>query len=569
MEKIFIFTHNITSNSEHCYKGHTIDQKIDNYQLQHGIIDENYMWISTDKLTLFANPQTCEMYFNQTNLNEYIFKDNTHTYFYKTTVYGANNEIFILDYYNRYLWQIGAYCQIGCKSCQEYTHCFNCIGHQRNHDSVQNICLCSDGYFDNLQSYNCESCPSLCTKCTDYNNCNDCVPSSPVQRDPQKICECPISSYEDSSNNCQPCLFQCETCQNSNICLTCVPSIPERIGDTCFCPDTYYDNQLDYNCQECKFPCLNCENDTYCNTCVFSEPARLLINNDCACPIMYYSVQGIENCFKCPYRCYQCETGDKCQSCRFPYFRLIEDDCSCRDGYYDDGENPFCIKCPSQCKTCINGNECTSCLNQQALMPYCTQIMNHQFFSKNSIEEFQYQRCPLKCQNCYDRNTCMSCQGLNREGILKNCICKQGYHDEFGMQKDCQKCQKLCKNCLSSSYCNECQDLEHLYLYPGGKCDCELGFKYDQIKKKCVKAYRYKQDFYHQCPRNTVYSKSSDSCLDRKVFEEEKVFKYYLYGSLVVLASFVVCLVLIIKMNKIIERAQNMTLEEVCRFYDL
>ncbi|KRX04410.1 Insulin-like growth factor binding protein, N-terminal [Pseudocohnilembus persalinus] len=395
-------------------------------------------------------------------------------------------------------------CLFPCSNCVDDKTCTSCVSSNPQR-IVDEFCSCPEQYYDD-QIDQCQSCPFPCLNCTDQQTCLTCVVSIP-QRIVDEFCACPDNYYDDQSNGqCQQCLFPCQNCQDQLICTTCVSSEPKRNElDFCSCPEQHYDNGSDSQCQACIFPCLNCISQNECSSCVISDPARLESQN-CICPQGYFDDGENQQCQKCQGPCGNCLDLDTCLTCyKNDQNRILENKCQCKDGYYQEEPNQLCKRCDFQCKTCEKKGGCTSCHKDNLILPYCKNTFRNHFYLKEYDENsFIYLPCSSKCKTCITGfNVCSQCQGENRKKLRDNCQCLDGYHDNFGKDINCSKCPSLCSKCYSSSYCSECQsDIENLKYYVG-KCQCKLGYKYNEVKNTCQKCYRYKNQCLFKCVHGT------------------------------------------------------------------
>ncbi|KRX00382.1 Insulin-like growth factor binding protein, N-terminal [Pseudocohnilembus persalinus] len=282
----------------------------------------------------------------------------------------------------------------------------------------------------------------------------------------------------------------------------------------------------------CQNPlCTDCENDINleCTSCIGQQGQMnsRLVNKQCICPNGYYSIfPDSEICQQCLDICSTCDNGYSCTQCKqisSPSRNL--NDCTCPNGYYDDGENDQCLKCDLKCKTCEQSEICTTCLNPDSQPPHCI-IQKQGYFlvfqDGNYIDQYQ---CNSGCLNCESKDQCLQCvNGENRNGIDYNCSCQLGYHDYNGQQKNCIKCPFGCINCKSYDYCTQCDsNINKLTLNVYNmKCECERGYKFDEIQNECRKCYFYKnqQDCIFQCPGYTVQSEELGVCF---VLENQQI----------------------------------------------
>ncbi|KRX06173.1 Insulin-like growth factor binding protein, N-terminal [Pseudocohnilembus persalinus] len=444
-----------------------------------------------------------------------------------------------------------------CETCKEENSCLTCVGSQEENFSRQlPFCDCPAGYYSDLSVQNdCMPCRFGCATCSNGNECDSCVQSEPARVG--TLCECPGQRYFDDgiNNQCQACVRGCATCQNIDKCESCLISNPERIlEEFCACVDEYYDDNLNDQCQECQWPCVTCDDENTCKTCVSEERN---VSKKCGCPDGFYDDFINPQCQKCQRKCQKCENGENCLVCKDSIPKRNESDCECPDGYYDDQINKNCQKCDPKCKTCNVENICLVCLNPQFLEPNCVnQKLGH--FLDTFDDQIFDNACEKKCSYCVDEaNNCTGCsEGENRLKLDENCVCKLGYHDFQGKNKDCQKCPNFCLECISDKICTKCEKKENLILNYNGQCVCKLGYKWNNLSQKCEKCYLYKNSCYLKCSDSTLQDEQLFACAEMNVSQQQNFKIFYICAGLFIVCMLLGYLILKQRLNFSLQRIQ-------------
>ncbi|KRW98540.1 Insulin-like growth factor binding protein, N-terminal [Pseudocohnilembus persalinus] len=230
--------------------------------------------------------------------------------------------------------------------------------------------------------------------------------------------------------------------------------------------------------------------------------------------------------------------------------------CDCDEGYYYDSEQLMCQRCHYKCKTCSDYDICLKCLNDKFEPPYC--VDNHSYY-KEINGKIQKYSCANGCQTCISRTECKTCvQGNNRQQIEQNCQCQQGYHDYDGTTKNCYKCPNNCLDCINDLQCTQCNDEKNLQLNVYKiKCECEKGYKYDELEQKCRKCYIYQnhKNCYFKCPKNTFLNENYSVCENYTLKQYMKT--YYKYGGIVILWYLICFAVFIIMFNRLLKKLKK------------
>lgn len=176
-----------------------------------------------------------------------------------------------------------------------------------------------------------------------------------------KQCLCSDGYYDDNSTmQCQGCNVACQICTTGlpNSCTVCSPLYYLLItATTCYstCPEGYYNYQVNFTCQPCSSFCLRCVNSSYCSAC---EVGKLLYQSKCVsiCPGGTYANIDSTVCLDCPSGCFNCSGNSLCYSCF--------------SKYYFNRDIGFCFSCNKVCLNCTGPGqtECTACQSPMMLM---------------------------------------------------------------------------------------------------------------------------------------------------------------------------------------------------------
>ena len=193
-----------------------------------------------------------------------------------------------------------------CLVCHSY--CSKCSGPNTDECSA-----CISGYF--LQGSTCELCHSACSACTgalssQCTACNSNYYLQPPPLDTACLDSCTDGYWpDDASNQCQPCHGSCSICSGpeNTVCTACSSGFfLQPLSTTCSdsCPAGYGGNSSTNTCVQC---------DTSCSTC--SGPN----NNQCsACNSGYFLQPGSTTCLldSCPDGSWKDSSNHICASCK-------------------------------------------------------------------------------------------------------------------------------------------------------------------------------------------------------------------------------------------------------------
>ena len=129
------------------------------------------------------------------------------------------------------------------------------------------------------------------------------------------------------------------------------------------CPNSTYENSLNYTCSSCQSPCEYCISANSCSTCL---PTFYLYNNNCnsICPSGYVGVGRV--CQPCTNNCKTCfGLTSYCLSCLPNTYLYNTTSPTCVStclGLYINIISQSCTGCKSPCLTCQNlSTFCLTC----------------------------------------------------------------------------------------------------------------------------------------------------------------------------------------------------------------
>ncbi|CAD8061470.1 unnamed protein product [Paramecium sonneborni] len=453
-------------------------------------------------------------------------------------------------------------CSEKCLSCTSTGICIQCqqnfiLNNGRCVCALKNfanksICICSQGYYNHLETQKCLPCHPKCKQC-ELTSIN-CVICSDNHYNPPE-CKCASGLYEQDTM-CLPCKNNCHLCKSDSICLDCSNTMI-LIKNQCECSSGYFNypgnpicNSCSQNCSECKYHqdnCIKCKYNrvqpqlcicpqgtyevditqpcsicnTRCSSCEFDSNNCLKCSLNrinpptCKCKIGYFENQEQE-CRKCNSKCTQCETSsDNCLNCKLN--SAVPPNCDCLDGYFYDIENG-CVKCHDKCLTCNGSDEyhCLSCDNLRFLQLQNTECQcQSNYYQKEDycqICSIDVEVCqPLICGNGIKQRQeeCDDGNFDNRDGCSRDCKLETDYfcqlipnlliHNSTSISK-CTKCSEQCKHC-NSNRCLQCHSGYFMTKsFECNKCDkhckeCSGPFQRDCLS--CIKGIDY--DLSQKC----------------------------------------------------------------------
>ncbi|XP_063305210.1 proprotein convertase subtilisin/kexin type 5-like [Pelobates fuscus] len=403
---------------------------------------------------------------------------------------------------------------------------------------------CPRGFYQDHNTYTCESCPLNCDICSNVNSCQKCKANYKIQNGACYLMQCLPGQVEDSeTGECLDCESGCKTCTSDDpeICISCLEGY-FLYGHQCrrYCPQKTYGDSGRKICFACPSGCLECKNETYCSSCqkgYYLRDASCLLKcpdgtfqdsvrqqcEDChrSCQICHgassrdcdlclegketvYGMCHLMTCVDGQYlnvrdgKCYNCDSscqtcfGPKaldCFSCDTGYFLDGDNQCvtTCPQGFFGDQFSQTCEKCSSTCESCMGASEyCVKCeQTEHSLFLHegnCLSDCPDGYFENT---EDSCEACDGSCWTCDERKTkCLSCvDGLFLENnkCLPNCSLRY-YPDEEG---SCKRCPTHCNICTDQSTCLECS---YLYLLLNGTCKatCPDGYYEDLEGGKCI-----------------------------------------------------------------------------------
>ncbi|KRX09527.1 Insulin-like growth factor binding protein, N-terminal [Pseudocohnilembus persalinus] len=423
-------------------------------------------------------------------------------------------------------------CSHKCDNCQENTeNCTSCSSETRG--PVPD-CHCKAGYYEENQTNNninqtnnnkqqllllkdCLKCNQVCLTCVDRaDNCLTCITGA--NRNPAPDCQCQKGFYEFNFL-CLKCENQCAECtQDANNCLTCITGANRNPAPDCQCQKGFYEDLQGAECLECGSYCASCAGSSdNCLNC-FDDLFRVQ-EPFCFCQSGYYQDGESLACLKCSAKCTACSDENVCTVCPSLVGRKVPD-CECQPGYYELTGQVECGICQSQCKTCETIDYyCTSCTNPNFLPPLC-QVEKDGNFNVQEDEIIVDLSCGKQCKQClHSYNNCVICsKGKNRYDNPPLCSCKDGYYDNNGTLLDCYKCSNNCLTCYDHDKCLSCNKNYGLQLNEFTlKCDCKIGYKFNDIQQKCIQCFFYKGECLFQCPKSTFQDLENSACYDFKI----------------------------------------------------
>ncbi|KAL4472940.1 hypothetical protein ABPG72_007817, partial [Tetrahymena utriculariae] len=427
----------------------------------------------------------------------------------------------------------------------------------------QKICQCNQGYFMNMNTFQCSnSCPA--TYLIDTSNkiciCPQYASESLIQNTNQKQCVCNSSYYRYQSKCIQTCpnTYIQGTNPPSCICDQNAQEIQNNSMYMCQCNNGYfltYNNKCSQNCPA-TFKSDSTNKICYCDQnatqvigplnsqafiCQCNNGYFMDIDSNCltSCPSTFLQNQQNNTC-TCSSNAIVDQAMKKCQ-CYLGYYMQYDYICSntCYDTYIADKTNKVCICPPNSSEQSNNSKKYCQCLNGYNLQP-----------DKLS--------CSQSCPNTYQIiSQACKCDSNSNETIINGviqCQCNSGYYminnyccqqDQVFQNNQCQYCQDgtykvdstNCGQC--KNYCDICTSLTNCVKYkacPKGQIidldqevcvpcikdlqnnidcvyKCSTGQYFNQIKLTCSKCYYLNGTCLEECPDNYYQDQIYFTCV--------------------------------------------------------
>ncbi|CAD8161406.1 unnamed protein product [Paramecium octaurelia] len=386
-------------------------------------------------------------------------------------------------------------CHYSCLSCSGSlsNQCLSCLNSE-SRILVGTSCICIENYLDSGFP-NCTKCDGRCSGCVTLPTlCKSCpISSLRIYNSVSQSCNCPDTYYDDEINPiCQKCDYTCQTCKIiSTRCESCQINsyrTYDSILFSCNCDAHYYDSGVPI-CQQCHYTCQLC-NDYGSNQCITCQPQatsfRILNGKVCECLLGYYDDGYSLNCQQCYYTCLSCiNSSTYCTSCEQTR-HLDQNQCLCNTGYFEKGLSN-CSKCDSNCYNCnLNSKKCTEC-DKNSLRLLNTNTNTCQCQSGTTEIDGLCQQCNVNCQECL--NTITNCTSCVSQKILVNsqCICIDGTYLS-NLDNKCYSCNSTCATCVGlDSFCLTCaSDKNRIINVTNHTCNCKAGYYEDTVKISCI-----------------------------------------------------------------------------------
>ncbi|KAL4454553.1 hypothetical protein ABPG74_021758 [Tetrahymena malaccensis] len=382
----------------------------------------------------------------------------------------------------------------------------------------QQICVCNEGFYEDIILLKCLKCHFTCQTCTgpSSQDCLSCKDQSINFREAipvvdkilnQVECSCKKGYFEIQNQlKCLKCHSSCETCQGqSNYCTSCPENSLISKNGVCICKQNFiYMNTLG-TCQQCHHSCKNCDGLQLGDCLSCSSLTRIFTPNNinvknslgtCKCQLGYFDI-GDQECQKCHPSCETCfGQANFCLKC--PPTKLSHryqssiGKCDCLAKYFEDLSGN-CIPCPYDCYTCNIQKQCISCEESSRQLDTAT---NRCICYKGTfeIQDRSCQSCDLNCETCKDNpKICQTCHPNSYLNYFSKCVCNEGFYEDpnFYSQNSliprkqisllnktdlCKKCYTTCKSCNNKFTCLSCDITKLTVLNPQTQiCECFYG----------------------------------------------------------------------------------------------
>lgn len=375
-------------------------------------------------------------------------------------------------------------CVPPCNTCSNSTECLSCSFGYLSSGSCTN--RCPDGYYPNLNVFQCTACSAVCTKCDSADHCTECVAGYCLSNGACNIIgqtngACIATYFPLSVSNgscfCTACMYPCLTCSSSSDCLSCVSGYLSASRCSTACPAGTFGDDSTQLCRTCSTLYPNCQictssNCTICQTSFylnqFAANASLLCVSNC--PFQMYADSGF--CQWCISPCGNCSDQTACLSCVVGYM-LKGTSCvsQCSSGEYPlalSSGIQICSLCVDPCETCTNASACLSCLRASngGTQTYfngsgCSVICPTTFYPDTVT--LKCQKCLTPCLTCSAQSVCLSCLiGFLNSLTFKCEQCAAGSYPNTTTQL-CMPCSSNCDMCLNSTSCSHCTNSTYLF----------------------------------------------------------------------------------------------------------
>ncbi|ELP92028.1 protein serine/threonine kinase, putative [Entamoeba invadens IP1] len=204
---------------------------------------------------------------------------------------------------------------------------------------------CSDGYYYNNLTSECNKCDDLCETCYNTTYCLSCT----------------STSFLDSTMVCK---------SLGNLISTCQTPLPTG-GGCAICKDEYF--KVEKDCLKCDMSCAKCSSIESCLECAdgyfkFSGDSKGLCRHNTT----------LLNCSKVVF--------DGCDTCDDGYFVTVD---------------KHCQKCPENCQLCESQETCTLCLPTDYVL---VNSMCQFYSSVENCEEAKDSKC-TRCKGSHEPST--------------------------------------------------------------------------------------------------------------------------------------------------------------------
>ncbi|KAL4499333.1 hypothetical protein ABPG72_006919 [Tetrahymena utriculariae] len=374
------------------------------------------------------------------------------------------------------------------------------------------------------------------------------MPIQTINNNKQQICVCKEGFYEDIILlKCLQCHFACQTCTgpSSQDCLSCKdesinfrqakPVLDKILHQVeCSCKNGYFEIQNQLKRLKCHSSCETCSGQSnFCTSC--PENSFISQNLVCICKQNFIFMSTLGRCQQCHHSCKQCDglQLDDCQSCSSltrifaPKNTDIKNSlgtCKCQQGYFDIGDSE-CQKCHKSYEACFGqANFCLKCPpknlshRQQSSIGKCDCLPNYfEDLSGNCIP------CPYDCQTYKLEKKCIKCEQsqIYLDTKTNRCICYKGTFEISdrsykSCDLNCESCSgnpKICSTCYPNPYLNyfsKCVCNESFYE------DSEYYYKYSLIPRKQI-SIQNKTDLCKKCFTTCKSCNNKFTCLSYDV----------------------------------------------------
>ncbi|XP_075432321.1 proprotein convertase subtilisin/kexin type 5-like [Ascaphus truei] len=387
-------------------------------------------------------------------------------------------------------------CLLNCELCTNDNSCQKCKVNYMLQNGACYLMQCIAGQVEDPETGECLDCESGCKICAvdDPESCSSCLEGYFLYRH-QCLRHCPQKTYEDNGRKlCFACPSWCLDCKNETHCSSCQTGY--YLHDTrCTlkCSNGTFQDSSSWQCEDCHKSCQTCHGPSTrnCDLCPDGRQPAYGICHLVTCFDGQYLNAADGKCYSCDASCQSCfgPQALDCFSCHSGYFLDDENQCvqTCPDRFFADLFSQTCEKCSVTCESCTgSSNNCLTCRgDEHSLFLHegsCLFYCPEGYFQD---VEGLCQACDSSCWSCDENKMkCLSCaDGLYLENskCLPNCSLRY-YPDKDG---SCKRCLAHCNMCTDDSTCSECS---YLYLLFNGTCKatCPGGYYEDLDAGKCI-----------------------------------------------------------------------------------